>query len=293
MKPEKLKPGNYVVAVSGGVDSVVLLDLLSRQKDLNLTIAHFDHGIREDSYKDAKFVEGLAKNYQLPLVSKVVSLGKNTSEEKARDARYKFLRKVAKDSNAKLALAHHQDDVLETIIINLLRGTGWRGLSSLRSTEETPRPLLEFSKQNILNYANKHKLKWREDPTNQDTKYLRNYVRLKILPRFNKESRESLVKLHYNQVAVFGKINAEGKKLLGKWRNSSGAYRRHHFIMCDDSIALELLKIELGAVQSQLKLALLAIKTAKPGSKHVLNRDVVLEFTPNTFIVSRTTDMVS
>src|SRR5690348_2939142 len=115
------KPGNYVVAVSGGVDSVVLLDILSKQPGLKLTIAHFDHGIRNDSYKDRQFVEGLAKKYQLLFVYKEGSLGK-ASEAKAREARYEFLRKAQKDSGSQAIItAHHQDDLLETAILNMLR----------------------------------------------------------------------------------------------------------------------------------------------------------------------------
>lgn len=293
MRVEKLKPGNYVVAVSGGVDSVVLLDFLSKNQDLNLTVAHFNHGMREDADQDALFVKNLAKKYQLPFVSEIVKLGKGASEEKARNARYKFLRKAAKDNDAKLVVAHHQDDVLETIIINLLRGTGWRGLSSLRSTEQTLRPLIKASKQEILGYASKHNLKWREDSTNKDTTYLRNYVRLKILPHFSEKNREKLMKLHYNQLVIFDKINTESKRLLDAWRLPQGRYNRYPFIMADEAVAMELLKSELGATQPQVKMALLAIKTAKPGAQHVVNRDVVLGFSTTTFIVSRTTDMLS
>ncbi len=293
MQVEKIRAGNYVVAVSGGVDSVVLLDLLSKQKDLDLTVAHFDHGIRSNSYEDEQFVKNLAEKYKLPFISDRGELGANASEEKAREARYRFLRKVAKENNATLVLAHHKDDVLETIIINLLRGTGWRGLSSLRSTEKTIRPLIKVSKQDILDYAKKHKLNWREDPSNQDTKYLRNYVRLKILPCFSQKDKASLDKLHCNQVAVSDKIDVESSRLLGSWRDSEEAYYRYPFIMCDDSAALELLKRELGATGPQLRQALLAIKTARPGAQHRVSKNVVLKLTATNFIVSRTADMLS
>src|SRR5437764_343012 len=128
------KPGKYVVAVSGGVDSVALLDMLARSDDLKLVVAHFDHGIRKDSAKDRKFVEDLAKNYDLPFVYEEGHLGSGTSEAVARGARYDFLHRVKKSHGAQAIItAHHQDDVLETAIINLLRGTGRKGLTSLTS----------------------------------------------------------------------------------------------------------------------------------------------------------------
>src|SRR5438445_4950610 len=115
------KPGSYAVAVSGGVDSVVLLDILAKRDDLELAVAHFDHGIREDSVEDRHFVEGLAKNYGLPFIYEEGSLGPKSSEAEAREARYKFLRQAQKKAGAKAIItAHHQDDLLETAILNML-----------------------------------------------------------------------------------------------------------------------------------------------------------------------------
>jgi len=91
----------YVVAVSGGVDSAVLLDILSKKPGLDLIVAHFDHGIRDDSKSDAIFVANLAKEYNLPFETKREELGSDVSEEKARDRRYEFLRAVAKKHDAK------------------------------------------------------------------------------------------------------------------------------------------------------------------------------------------------
>lgn len=293
MQVEKLPDSKYVVAVSGGVDSVVLLDLLAGQQDLNLIVAHFDHGIREDSREDAKFVKSLAKKYQLPFVSQRVELGENTSEEEARNARYRFLRQIAKQHEANLVLAHHSDDVLETIVINLLRGTGWRGLASLRSTAEIQRPLLGFSKQDILNYAKKHQLTWREDVSNQDIKYLRNYVRLKLLPHFSQQDKTKLHKLREQQINLRDEIELASEKLLANWQSGQSKSARYSFIMCDENVALELLKAKLGATRPQLHLALLAIKTAQAGTQYRVSVNLKLEFTTSEFIVSRTSDVVS
>lgn len=191
-----LQSGSYVVAVSGGVDSVVLLDVLAKRPDLQLTVAHFDHGIRADSTEDRKLVQDLAKKYKLPFIYQTGELGAKASEARAREARYRFLHDVRQASKAQAIItAHHQDDLLETVILNLLRGTGRRGLSSLKSTDVIKRPLLHVSKKELLRYAKREALNWHEDSTNADERYLRNYIRLRILPSFAGTDREVLVRL--------------------------------------------------------------------------------------------------
>lgn len=203
--------GKYVVAVSGGVDSVGLLDVLAKQKNLDLIVAHFDHGIRKDSSEDKKFVEDLAKKYALPFESSNGNLGSHASEELARKARYDFLRSVKAKQNANAIItAHHQDDVIETILINLLRGTRRRGLSSLQSTNEIVRPFLSVSKNKIKSYATENNLQWREDATNQDPKYLRNWVRINLVPKLTTLQRSQL--LSTNKKA--GELNTELDEII-------------------------------------------------------------------------------
>jgi tRNA(Ile)-lysidine synthetase-like protein len=104
-----LSDGRYVVAVSGGVDSVALLDILRQQTGLELIVAHFDHGIRKDSCQDRLLVEQLAKRYGLTFVYEEAKLGPRTSEETARRARYAFLNKVMREHQAvAIVTAHHQ-----------------------------------------------------------------------------------------------------------------------------------------------------------------------------------------
>jgi tRNA(Ile)-lysidine synthase len=195
-------PTTYIVAVSGGVDSAVLLHILhhkyltSRVAPWKCVVAHFDHGIRDDSGDDRLFVQGLARKYGLPFVFDEGGLGAGASEAAAREARYSFLRRVRSAAGAEaIAMAHHEDDVLETAILNLLRGTGRKGLSSLQSTPEIYRPLLGVPKANLIAYAQQHNLAWREDSTNTDTNYLRNYIRLRLLPRFDAPARQRLREL--------------------------------------------------------------------------------------------------
>ena len=151
---KQLVPGKYVLAVSGGIDSVVLLDILSKVNDIDIVIAHLDHGIRVDSKLDQKLVKDLAKTYRFIYETKSINLGKNASEKLARDNRYEFLNSVLKNHQAiAIITAHHQDDLIETSIINLLRGTGRKGVSSLKSDDNLIRPLLSVSKNQIKQYA--------------------------------------------------------------------------------------------------------------------------------------------
>lgn len=188
-----VQPGTYVVAVSGGVDSMVLLDLLRNQSAVKIVVAHFDHGIRHDSSIDRELVQKVTTNHGLPFTYHLGELGHGASESTAREARYEFLHKVKEASNAKAILtAHHHDDVLETAIINLLRGTNRKGLSSLKSSEHIYRPLLHITKNQLKHYAKNQGLVWREDETNQDTTYLRNHVRHNILARLSDPQRQEL-----------------------------------------------------------------------------------------------------
>ena len=187
----RVEPGTWVVAVSGGVDSVALLDMLARlrrsaPKKYKFVVAHFDHGIRTDSVDDRRHVQKLAKQYGLPFVYKEVTLGSGTSEADARAARYEFLDSVRKASAARgVITAHHRDDVLETATHHILRGTGRRGLTALSHSHVRQRPLLDTPKQQLKAYAQTRGLRWREDSTNQDLRYTRNYIRHRLLGRLS------------------------------------------------------------------------------------------------------------
>jgi tRNA(Ile)-lysidine synthase len=191
-------PGTYVVGVSGGVDSRVLLDVLHKhahgKPGYKLVVAHLDHGIRGDSADDRRFVQSLAKEYGLPFTYNSVNLGKGVSEARARQERYAFLNHTRSASGAQAIItAHHQDDLLETAIINMLRGSGRKGLTALNSRAELLRPFLGVPKSELISYARDQDLTWHEDSTNQDDSYLRNYVRHNVLPRFDEQARAQLL----------------------------------------------------------------------------------------------------
>lgn len=217
-----LPPGNYVVAVSGGVDSIVLLDLLSRHPGLHVTVAHFDHGIRPESQDDRLFVQALAKAYRLPFVYKTAQLGPGASEATARVARYTFLESVRRASDAgAIVTAHHQDDLLETAVLNLQRGTGRKGLTSLRDRPLLHRPLLNYPKPAIIAYATARGLEWHEDATNVDQTYRRNYVRHTVLSKLTAATRQRLIGIIARQTVV----NDELDELLTKYLHAQPGLR--------------------------------------------------------------------
>ncbi len=265
MRP--LPVGSYVLAVSGGVDSVVLLDILAKQarspelrvqSESNnsnssqlsalrsqLTVAHFDHGMRPDSKLDRQLVQDLAHHHGLPFVYDQGNLGPKASEAAARQARYDFLHGVRRAAQARAVItAHHQDDVLETAVINLLRGTGRRGLTSLKSTDTIVRPLLHVPKQELIDYAQAHKLTWREDSTNQNTAYLRNRVRHQLLPRFTAEQRQQLLNLVKHLHTINNEIDA---RLINQLhvQPALDSVNRHWFIMLPHAVAREALAVWL------------------------------------------------
>lgn len=205
----------YIIAVSGGVDSVVLLDILTKITKDKLVVAHFDHGIRDDSSLDWLFVEQLANKYKLEFEYAEGKLGKTSSEEKARNARYDFLFNVQDKYAAKaIYTAHHQDDVIETAVINLNRGTNRRGISSLRSTSNILRPLLNIDKAEIIEYAINNNLAWREDSTNVDQKYTRNYIRAQLSKKLSKEDKDKLLNIIDKQTDLNNKIDQDLETLL-------------------------------------------------------------------------------
>lgn len=243
----KVYPKTYVAAISGGVDSVVLLDILTQQPTVQLAVAHFDHGMRADSAADRQFVASLAQQHKVPFLYDEGNLGADASEAAARHARYAFLRRAKQASGAAVIVtAHHQDDFLETAIINLLRGTGPRGLTALKSTGEIYRPLLDTPKSHLIAYAKNNGLEWREDSTNTDTNYLRNHVRHNIIAKFDAPSRQKFLDIIQQTERLNHYIDTLLVNLLHEQPSSLGLDRLQ-FIMLPHAVARELMAAWLRA----------------------------------------------
>jgi tRNA(Ile)-lysidine synthetase-like protein len=267
-----VQPGTYVVAVSGGVDSMVLLDLIARQPGVRLVVAHYDHGIRHNSALDRQLVEQTAKRLGLPFVHYEGKLGPGTSEEAARKARYKFLHQVREASGAKAILtAHHHNDALETALLNLLRGTNRKGLTALRSHATVHRPLLHITKEELRQYANDQGLVWREDPSNTDTVFMRNYIRHKILPRLSKEAQDKLTEIIKNMRRVNEELDTQLLHFLHV-QTKGGILDRHTFVRLPHAVAREVMAAWLrhhgvrDFDQKTLERLVVAAKTFHPGA---------------------------
>ena len=222
VKPEQ----TIILGVSGGVDSMTMLDLFAKSElatRFNLVVAHLNHGVRKEAKSDELFVKKIAEKYGYKFVSKTIKRpdGGNL-EEKLRDERRKFLLDTANNNGvnlqgpALLSLAHNANDQAETFIMNAARGSGPAGLGAMKMQDGMIiRPLLNISREEIETYAIANKIKWHEDKTNFDTAYSRSYIRHKILPLFERLNPEYLANI-YRTTGVQQDLNAYVKEQANK-----------------------------------------------------------------------------
>jgi len=194
----KLLPSNshILIAISGGMDSVVLTHLFRKiysEYKYKLTLAHINHSLRDDANKDMKFVCDLAKEWNIPCETMHLNpktKDKNESVEAwAREKRYLALEKIRKKVQADfICTAHHKSDQAETILMRLALGTGGKGLKGIRSkTGNIRRPLLQFLKTELIDYSQQHGLSFVEDETNLDITIPRNFIRHNIISPWKKQ----------------------------------------------------------------------------------------------------------
>ncbi len=234
-----IRPGDTVgVAVSGGADSMVLLDVLCNLRDeLNIIIEvyHFEHGIRaEASLDDMRFVQEQCAGRGIRCVTgseDVVRLACEWSvslETAARQARYAFL--DAQRANF-IATAHHAGDMAETVIMNLCRGSGLKGLCGIPEQRgRYIRPLLDITREEIERYAAQNGVKFVHDSTNDDTAYTRNYVRAQVLPRLKAVNERAV-----SHIAAAAKLLAEDEAALMEAAQKAGGIERKH-----DGVAVDI-----------------------------------------------------
>lgn len=270
-----LKPDNYVVAVSGGVDSMVLMDILARMPGLNLTVAHFDHGVRENSSQDRQFVQAQAAQRGLKFVFEAAQLGPDASEDEARQARYAFLKRVKEQARAgAIITAHHQDDLIETMFLQIIRGTGRKGLSSLVSRPGMLRPLLGYTKNELIAYAKEQGVAWREDATNANDKYLRNKVRQQIMPKLTPDERSQMLEINMRMTEVNSEIDGLVSALLLQVCTNEHTLVRSSFIMLPHAVCAEMVAALLrrnnvrNLSRRAVERLVTVVKTARPHTMH-------------------------
>jgi tRNA(Ile)-lysidine synthase len=227
-----------VVAVSGGVDSVTMLQVLHRlsaepSRRYRLAVAHVDHGLRDQAAADARFVKELARTLGLPHFTRRCDVRAHAQatgqgiEQAGRQLRYEFLLQAARQWEALcVAVGHHADDNAETVLQRLLRGTSLHGLKgipirrSLLAGEdvELVRPLLECRRSDIELYARQEGVAWRQDASNADTNYRRNFIRHELLPaireKFNSRADEALLRLAEHAAEIDAFLASQARALL-------------------------------------------------------------------------------
>jgi tRNA(Ile)-lysidine synthase len=214
-----IKKDDYVLAaVSGGIDSVVLLQLLVRLSDLlhlKLQIVHLNHGLRgKQADRDQQFVEQLAKDYNIAIITRKVSVPKfiakkNLSEEQgARVLRYRFFEQTLKKTGADcMALGHQADDQVETVIDHFLRGSGVKGLTGMPARRDKfVRPLLFATRQEIETYAKLHSLHYVIDTTNAMPKYRRNRIRHELIPYLKQHFNPAIEKIVLRSASIMNEV---------------------------------------------------------------------------------------
>lgn len=279
-----------ILAVSGGIDSMVLLDIFYKKEPENILVAHFNHGTRDSADLDMTFVENKCKNLKIPFEYSKLILGEGVSEEEARQKRYEFLYHVANKYHGIIYTAHHLDDMIESVAINLIRGTGWRGLTPFGNSK-IKRPLVElgYFKQDILRYAAVNQIKFRQDPTNYSDNYLRNRIREK-LKECSLDLRKMIIEKCLKQREIREQIESLNFEICNRLlindtynkqeidSSSSLKFRKDFFIKEDEVVLEEILryiclKKSIALTRPQLDDFIYAVKTYKTNKKFNLPKD--------------------
>ena len=259
-----------LVAVSGGLDSVALLTLLhhlSVPLQLHLEAAHLDHSLRPESRDDARFVAELCAGLGVHLtherldVAEAARQRKGNLEETARDVRRDFLLNTAQVRGCHLvALGHHADDQSETFLLRLLRGSRVTGLAGMRTTNGSiVRPLLLFSRQELLDYIQSEGLVWREDLSNLDQRFTRNRIRHQLLPtlaEFNPNIRTQLVGLceqMQQDEDFWSDLVARELSKHGQWLVDEYVLNRNGLLALPQALTGRLVRAALAEVRGDLR----------------------------------------
>ncbi|MDO5655898.1 MAG: tRNA lysidine(34) synthetase TilS [Flavobacteriaceae bacterium] len=229
----------YLLAMSGGLDSTVLFDIMLRL-GLDFSVAHVNYGLRGTaSVADEEFVRKLCHKNQVPCFTKSVNIEQYQQENNAsvqlaaRKLRYEFFEELKQNISYNILItAHHMDDNIETFFINLLRGSGLQGLKGIKDWPNIKRPMKHIRKQEILRYAQLCKITWREDATNMTDAYLRNRIRHHLLPVWR-----NLDENFDNQIAKTMKLLSESDEIINLYISN---LKKEIFISSNDQISIKL-----------------------------------------------------
>lgn len=268
---------------------MVMLDMMAKKFPAEeLVVVSIDHGMRESSQDDLVFVGMQAKLRGIRWRGTIVKPNVLKNEEQARKKRYEILNKVAEEAGGEIHTAHHLDDLIESVAINYLRGTGPRGLAVL-SAPKIHRPFIDgsfnevFDKKAILKYACENEIPFRQDPTNYEDVYLRNRVR-PITANLDDGTKKKLYELWNKQKDIFDEVDEIVNDLIPK----DLVFERAWFKNLDDNLAIEilragLLKVGISATRPQLADFLNAIRTYETGKQFNLPNDKLVKLNRKDF----------
>lgn len=260
----------FVVGVSGGPDSLCLLDVLSllRHKHrFTLHIAHVNYHLRgKGSTLDEALVRRAAKKYGFPFARLAAKKQTSASEETLRDIRYAFFESLrAKTKSQHIAVAHNQDDQAETLLLRLLRGAGLSGLSAMRPKNNTViRPLIEISRKDILQYLKERGISYRTDKSNADSRYLRNKIRHELIPYLEKNYQPKIRKRLAETASLLGEDYALLSSLPTQFSPSENALE-----IVFSSKAL--LKLPLALIRQELRALIRPLFSGKNPDKNLVD----------------------
>lgn len=234
-KYELIKKGNtIVIGVSGGPDSMALLNILiclknTNKIDCNLVVAHINHGIRKEADEETEYVIKFCKDKNIPCyikkekVEELAKIQKIGTEEAGRKLRYSFFEEIAKKEDAqKIATAHTANDNAETILMNIMRGSSISGLKGIeiKRDERYIRPILQVTRKDIEEYCKQNKLDPREDKTNKENIYTRNKIRNELIPYIKEEFNPNII-VSLNRLSELAKEDEEyfNKQVENKYKN--------------------------------------------------------------------------
>ena len=305
-----------LVACSGGPDSVALFHLLhalATKHRWKLGLVHFNHQLRPgDAQKDERFVKNLARKFKVPFhggaghVKREAQRTKTSIEECARQMRYNFfLRTVKAEKYRAIVLAHTRDDQAETVLMRILQGTGLRGLQGIREKFKMGRatlvrPLLAFTKKELLEYLAEEKIPYRSDKTNDSSRFLRNRVRLELIPSlqrdFNPRVVEALSRIPAivaGESALIAELEEKAwKKTFKKYHGKKMELRRAVFLRFPPALQFRILEKALKKLDPQSGLSFEAWERirrglARPRHRLSLPKDIDFALTPKNVTICK------
>ena len=251
------KDDTVVVAVSGGPDSTLLLYLLAQIKDINIVVAHVNHKLREESEEEALFVKKLALDWGfLYEYMEIKEYNHDNLENEARQKRYSFFKELVNKYHAKyLMTAHHGDDLIETILMRLVRGSSIKGYAGFKKVVnegnyKIVRPLITITKEDIIKYLDENNIKYYIDKSNYSLDYTRNRYRMQVLPFLKKENENvhlKFLKFSEELEKVNNFLDSYIKELIKSIKNNKGI-DINKLLELDEFLIIKVIEYELSLI---------------------------------------------